>query len=189
MIPPLRKTVALPGWVKREVDFKAVRRTDEGKIRLAIALAAANVRHGTGGPFGAAVFDGRDHRLLSVGVNTVVPGQCSVNHAEILALILAEKLMKHHRLDSGKAGFFVLASSAQPCAMCFGAILWAGVDRLVYASTRADVEKIAGFDEGPLPGDWRRECRKRGVQVGRPLLRGEAAEALKLYAAGRGVVY
>jgi tRNA(Arg) A34 adenosine deaminase TadA len=189
VIPPLRKTITLPGWVKREVDFNAVRRTDDGKIRLAIALAAANVRHGTGGPFGAAVFYGRDHRLVSVGVNTVVPGQCSVNHAEILALILAEKRLKNHRLDSGKDGFFVLASSAQPCAMCFGAILWAGVDRLIYASTRQDVEKIAGFDEGPLPEDWKRECRRRGVQVVPPLLRGEAAEVLKAYAAGRGVVY
>ncbi len=191
MIVLLRKTVVLPAWVKREVDFKTVRRTDEGKMRLAIELAAANVRHGTGGPFGAAVFDGRDHKLVSVGVNTVVPGRCSVNHAEILALILAEEKLKHHRLDlaDGKPGRFVLASSAQPCVMCFGAVLWAGVDRLIYGSTRADVEKIAGFDEGPLPADWKRECRRRGVRVGPSLLRDEAAEALRAYAAASGVVY
>ncbi len=191
MIPPLRRTIALPGWVKREVDFGTVRRSDEGKMRLAIALAAANVRHGTGGPFGAAVFDGRNHSLLAVGVNTVVPGRCSVNHAEILALILAEEKLKHHRLDlgAGKPGRFVLASSAQPCVMCFGAVIWAGVDKLIYGSTRTDVEKIAGFDEGPLPADWKRECRRRGVQVGPPLLRKEAAEVLKAYAAASGVVY
>ncbi|MDM7925719.1 MAG: nucleoside deaminase [bacterium] len=191
MIPPLRKTIALPGWVKREVDFKAFRGTDSEKMRLAIGLAGANVRHGTGGPFGAAVFDGRDHRLLSVGVNTVVPGHCSVSHAEILALILAEAELKSHRLDlaGGKPGRFTLASSSQPCVMCFGAILWAGVDRLIYGSPRRDVEAIAGFDEGPLPDDWRRECRRRGVRVAGPLLRKEAADALKTYAAGSGIVY
>ncbi|MBN2202452.1 nucleoside deaminase [bacterium] len=189
--PPLRKTIGLPGWVRREVDFETLRRTDAAKMRLAIGLAAANVRHGTGGPFGAAVFDGRDHRLLSVGVNAVVPGHCSVSHAEILALILAESELKNHRLDlaGGKPGRFVLASSSQPCVMCFGAILWAGVDRLIYGSTKADVEKISGFDEGPLPADWKRECRRRGIRVAGPLLRSEAAGVLKTYADGSGIVY
>jgi tRNA(Arg) A34 adenosine deaminase TadA len=186
---PDRKTIVLPDWVKRETDFDAVRETDGQKIRLAIELAAANVRHGTGGPFGAAVFDGRDHSLVSVGVNTVVPLHCSVNHAEILALVFAEERLKSHRLDFGKNGRFILASSSQPCTMCLGAILWAGVDRLLYGSNRRDVEGIAGFDEGPLPANWMDECRRRGIRVVPNLLRKEAVEVLKAYVSGRGVVY
>jgi tRNA(Arg) A34 adenosine deaminase TadA len=186
---PERKTLVLPGWVKRETDFRTVRKSDEAKMRLAVDLAAANVRHGTGGPFGAAVFDGRDHSLVSVGVNTVVPLHCSVNHAEILALILAEEKLRSYRLDSDGRGRFILASSSQPCVMCLGAILWAGVSGLIYGSNRRDVESIAGFDEGPLPPRWREECRRRGITVTPHVLRKEAAAVLRAYASGRGVVY
>jgi tRNA(Arg) A34 adenosine deaminase TadA len=186
---PDQKTIVLPDWVKRETDFDAVRESDEQKIRLAIELAAANVRHGTGGPFGAAVFDGRDHALVSVGVNTVVSGHCSVNHAEILALIFAEEKLKSHRLDSGNDGNFILASSSQPCTMCFGALLWAGADKLIYGSNRKDVQGIAGFDEGPLPANWMDECRRRGIRVVPNLLRKEAVEVLKTYKSGDGILY
>ena len=119
------------------------------RIALAIDLSRRNIQHRTGGPFGAAVFS-RDGRLLGVGVNRVVPSACSAAHAEVLALASSQQRTQSYRLNAGGSRI-TLATSAQPCAMCFGAVLWAGVDELLIGASGEDVESLARFDEGPLP--------------------------------------
>ncbi|HEX6244870.1 MAG TPA: hypothetical protein VFZ61_28315, partial [Polyangiales bacterium] len=53
--------------------------TPEQRMRLACALAEANVEHG-GSPFGAAVFAGST--LVAAGVNCVLSSGFSIAHAE-----------------------------------------------------------------------------------------------------------
>jgi tRNA(Arg) A34 adenosine deaminase TadA len=117
---------------------------------------------GTGGPFGAAVFEEQSGRLLATGVNLVVAAGCSLLHAEVVALLLAQQRLG--RFDLGGEGLPVceLVTSAEPCAMCFGAVLWSGVKSLVCAARREDVERL-GFDEGPKPVDWPAELERAAL--------------------------
>jgi tRNA(Arg) A34 adenosine deaminase TadA len=176
----------LPSWCRIFLSQIEHFESDEDKMMLAVELSKQNVLLGTGGPFGAAVFDGAG-RVVSVGVNVVESSGCSVAHAEMMALMLGQRVLGRHRLNGvDGVGEYVLATSAQPCSMCFGALPWAGIDRLVCGATREDVEDIAGFDEGPLPADWQGELAKCGISVVTGVLQEEAAAVLKEY---RGKVY
>lgn len=182
-------TLGLPGWLK---DFagEAVRASyaDAGaRMHLAIDLARRNVEGGTGGPFGAAVFEVAGGRLLGVGVNLVVAARCSVMHAEVVALTLAQQRLG--RFDLGGEGRICeLVTSAEPCTMCYGALIWSGVRHLACGARREDVERL-GFDEGPKPAAWPEELRRRGIEVVRDICREEAVAVLKRYAVVGGPVY
>lgn len=158
------------------------------RMRLAIELARRNVEAGTGGPFGAAVFEVESGRLLAAGVNLVVAAGCSLLHAEVVALTLAQQRFGHYALGGEGFPACELVTSAEPCAMCFGAVLWAGVKGLVCAARREDVERL-GFDEGPKPSDWPDEMQRRGIAVTRDVCRAEAVAVLERYAATGGLIY
>ena len=81
-----------------------------------------------------------------------------------------------------------LATSAQPCAMGYGALIWAGIDTLLVGARADDVQTLAGFDEGPLPADWRGELERRGIAVHVDILRDQACAVLRRYGES-GLVY
>lgn len=188
MSAPLPQAVSLrlPGWVAAQVDGAPVA-GDEAKVEVAIALAAGNVRHGTGGPFGAAVF-GPDDRLVAAGVNLVLPQSCSVAHAEIMAFMLAQQATGRARLDEAGPGW-TLATSAQPCCQCYGATFWAGIDTLLIGARAEDVMALTEFDEGPLPADWTGELERRGIAVRRDIARDAARAVLADYGRLGGARY
>jgi tRNA(Arg) A34 adenosine deaminase TadA len=72
--------------------------------------------------------------------------------------------------------------------MCYGAMHWAGLSRLVCCARTEDAEQ-AGFDEGAKPADWADHLRQRGIEVVRDVLRAEAIEVLSAYAARGGLIY
>jgi tRNA(Arg) A34 adenosine deaminase TadA len=72
--------------------------------------------------------------------------------------------------------------------MCFGAIFWSGVRRVVYAAEDGDARGI-GFDEGPKLSNWQEALRSRGVEVACGTMRAEAAAVLAWYAASGGQIY
>ncbi len=157
-------------------------------MELAVELSRLNVENATGGPFGAAVFNLDTHRLVAAGVNRVVPLSASLAHAEVMALTLAQDRLQ--TFDLSLPGRHGLYTSAQPCLMCLGAVLWSGVVRLVFGALgREDVEPLTGFDEGPLPPDWTGEFARRGIVVEGGLLRTQACQVLRLYARTAGPVY
>lgn len=175
----------LPGWLETASFAAKTFPSDGEKVAFAIALAARNVAEKTGGPFGAAVFDGA-HRVVAVGVNRVIPNARSTHHAEVLAVENAQSALATH--DLAGAGSLTLASSAQPCVMCFGVIYWSGIARLLFGAPKEDVEQIAGFDEGPLVEDWVAWYVRKGIAVDGPLLREQARAPLRAYAE-EGEVY
>ena len=189
---PSLVSLSLPEWVFREVDAGQLYVGDEERIALAIRLANRNVEEKTGGPFGAAVFT-REGKLVSVGVNRVVPQHCSVAHAEMMAYMLAQSRLGRFRLNEAAPGEapteYVLATSAQPCCQCYGATVWAGIGELLIGARSEDVEELSEFDEGPLPADWIGELAKRGVQVKRDILRDAARAVFVHYRAAGGVNY
>ena len=184
--------LVLPAWVHDAVDGMRAWPGDEAKVALAIELSRRNVDAGTGGPFGAAVFN-QDDRLVAVGVNVVLPQSTSLAHAEAMAYMLAQQRLQRPRLNedaSGRRdGRYVLATSSQPCCQCFGATVWAGIDRLLIGARAEDVEALTEFDEGPLPADWVGELGRRGIEVVRDIARDQARDVLAAYGARGGRRY
>jgi tRNA(Arg) A34 adenosine deaminase TadA len=184
--------LTLPVWVHGAVDSTRAYPGDADKVALAIELSARNVDAGSGGPFGAAVFD-ETHRILAIGVNRVLPMSCSVAHAENMAYMLAQQRLQRARLNMDEAGnrfgYYTLATSAQPCCQCYGATVWAGVDRLLIGARAEDVETLTEFDEGPLPADWVGELERRGIEVVRDIGRDAACAALRRYGETEGGRY
>jgi tRNA(Arg) A34 adenosine deaminase TadA len=72
--------------------------------------------------------------------------------------------------------------------MCFGAIPWSGVCRLVCGARDEDARAI-GFDEGPKLADWVTALNERGITVLRDILRNEAVSVLREYIASGGIIY
>jgi tRNA(Arg) A34 adenosine deaminase TadA len=190
----LRVTLDLPDWLDAEIDRSRVYEGDDAKVDLAIRLALRNVEHGTGGPFGALVFDG-ESRIVSAGVNRVVPQSCSVAHAEMMAFMSGQARLGRARFNGDGSGAqhdgqrFTLATSAQPCCMCYGASFWAGLDTMLIGARAEDVTELSTFDEGPLPADWIGELRARHIAVRRDLSRDAARDVFHRYAARNGAAY
>ena len=184
--------LTLPAWVHDTVDATRAYRSDAEKVALAIDLSKRNIEANSGGPFGAAVF-GPDDRIIAVGVNRVVPHACSVAHAEMMAYMLAQGRTQRLRLnrdaDDNAIGPITLATSSQPCCQCYGATVWAGIDRLLIGARSEDVEELTEFDEGPLPADWVGALNARGIEVVRDIERDAARAVLRMYGETGGAKY
>lgn len=186
--PSTSFAMRLPPWLQRELPplARATWPTDAARMGLAVRLAEANVREGTGGPFGAAVFECRTGHLVAAGVNLVVRARCACLHAEVVALMLAQRRLRTYDLAVG--GVYELHTSVEPCAMCLGAVVWSGIARLVCGARGSDAEAV-GFDEGPKPSDWIGALRGRGIRVRTDLLRRQAIAVLSRYAVSGGRIY
>jgi tRNA(Arg) A34 adenosine deaminase TadA len=119
-------------------------------------------------------------------VNCVLSSGLSIAHAEIVAIMRAQKVLSASAAPP--AGQYSLLSSAEPCCQCFGALIWSGVSELLYAANRLDVEAI-GFDEGPKPERWIQILRDKGIRVVEELCRDEAQHALAEYVRRGGTIY
>ena len=185
---PVREVVVdCPAWVSEVVDWRRSYASDEDRMRLAVRLAGENVDRGTGGPFGAAIFE-RSGRLVSVGVNSVVRLANCTLHAEMVAFMLAQRRVGSFTLAAPELGDHELFTSCEPCAMCLGATLWSGVVRVVYAAAGEDARQL-GFDEGPVFAESHDYLRQRGIGLEGGLLRAEARAVMARYAALEGPVY
>lgn len=184
--------LTLPVWVHDAVDSSRAYASDAEKVGLAIELSRHNIDARTGGPFGAVVF-GPEDRIIAVGVNRVVPHSCSVAHAEMMAYMLAQGRTQRLRLNRDEndnvVGPVTLATSSQPCCQCYGATVWAGIDRLLIGARAEDVMALTEFDEGPLPADWIGELNARDIEVVRDIERDAACAVLRTYGEQDGQRY
>jgi tRNA(Arg) A34 adenosine deaminase TadA len=181
-------TLELPAWVE-ELDLRDREYpTLEDRMGLVVELARQNVERGTGGPFGAAIFEGGTGRLLAPGMNLVVPSGCSVAHAEMVAIMVAQQAVGDFDLGAEGRPDYDLFASTEPCAMCFGATPWSGVRRLVCGARDEDARAV-GFDEGAKLPDWAAALEERGIVVVRDVCREEAAAVLRDYAESGGQIY
>jgi tRNA(Arg) A34 adenosine deaminase TadA len=179
--------IEYPDWVVTAINWDAVYRTDIERMSVAISVARANISAGSGGPFGAAIFE-ESGRLVSVGMNCVVRCNNSVLHAETMAFMMAQARVGSFTLKHPGLPQHSVYSSCEPCAMCLGATLWSGVRRLVCAATRDDAIAI-GFDEGPVFDESYRYLAERGLEVTREVLREEARQVMNDYSAASGEIY
>jgi tRNA(Arg) A34 adenosine deaminase TadA len=180
--------IVLPAWVDDLVDFARVYPSAEDRMRLAILLSRENILRGTGGPFGAAIFESDSGRLVSVGVNLVVPLRNSSLHGEMVAFMMAQARLDTFTLNADGLPAHELVTSCDPCAMCLGAALWAGVRSIICGATRDDAGEIF-FDEGPVFPESYAYLESRGIEVIHGVLRDDAREVLALYARNSGTIY
>ena len=179
--------IKAPAWMVAVARGAHPCPTDEEKMDLVLALARENVRRNRGGPFAAAVFEQSSGKVVGAGVNLVVPEKNSVLHAEVVAIMLAEKAVGSFHLRGGRRRY-ELVSSCAPCAMCLGAVLWSGVARLVYGAATQDARRI-GFDEGPVFPQSLAYLRKAGMTITPHVRRREACEILLAYQRQGGLIY
>jgi tRNA(Arg) A34 adenosine deaminase TadA len=137
-----------------------------------------------GGPFAGTVF--LQEQLIAAGVNRVLESGLSIAHAEIMALIRAQTVLGAQATLAAPP--LTLFASTEPCCQCFGALVWAGVRRLVCGATTADAEAV-GFDEGPKPDAWVSVLERRGISVRQGLMRADAERVLRSYVARGGRIY
>ncbi len=182
----------LPPWLIDELPALVDRISDHDArgahpTRQSI-LADRNWREGNGGPFAAIVVDATSGALISVGVNVVLASGLSATHAEMMALSLAQRALG--RWDLGADGAELeLVVNWRPCVMCFGATMWSGVRALTIAGEGAEVERLTGFDEGPMPADWVGEFERRGIRVSIGLGHDDAIEVFRAFGDSDAVVY
>ncbi len=87
---------SLPKWFDNifpEIDRKYESTVD--RMKLVLNLAQRNIEENTGGPFAAAIFERESGQLIAPGINIVTSANCSVLHAEIVAIMLAQKKSVH----------------------------------------------------------------------------------------------
>lgn len=152
-----------------------------------IQLSMQNVKEKTGGPFASAVFDKDSGKLLGIGLNRVIPLNNSVLHGEILAIMMAENKLGSFTLESENS-VRELFTSCEPCAMCLGAVLWSGVNRLVCAATAEDARAL-GFDEGPVFPESYKYLENAGIEIIRQLSGSAAKKVLQQYIQSGGKIY
>ena len=180
--------IEYPAWVDETIDWTREYHTDAERMRLAIDVARQNVKRGTGGPFGAAIFESITGRLVSVGMNSVVRLNNCTLHGEMVAFMMAQQKVGSYTLKSALLPQHELHTSCEPCAMCLGTTLWSGVQRVVYGATREDAT-ILHFEEGPVFPESYKYLEDRGIEIVRNVLREEARAVLELYRSRAGKIY
>ena len=181
-------TIHLPEWVNTCIsEFKSIYSTNEERMDLAIELAAQNIKH-DGGPFGAAIFEQESGELITPGINLVMQTNCSVVHAEIVAIILAQQKIGNFDLGAEGLPVYELVTSTEPCAMCLGAIPWSGISSVVCGARDEDARAI-GFDEGEKPILWVDALENRSITVTRDISREKAKAVMQQYVDEGGIIY
>ena len=172
--------ITLPDWAIAENEALPEFIPDiEERMRVAIRFSRLNFENQTGGPFAAGIFEKTTGKVVLVGVNRVVPLNMSSAHAEIVAITLAQQKLNTFDLGGPDMPEYQLVVNGRPCAMCFGSIPWSGIRSVVVGASGDQIEKLTGFDEGPIHPNWKSELEKRGIEVIEDVLAEEACEVFR----------
>ncbi|WP_437987443.1 nucleoside deaminase [Sorangium sp. So ce117] len=153
---------------------------DAGFMQLAVDASGDALRAGNM-PFGAVLVQGG--QVLQVSFNqrrtaNAGRGDCTA-HAEVVLIREATAAHGPEALEGG-----TVYASGEPCAMCSGALFWAGVSRIVYAASTPDIIAALGGRALPVRCHEVLANASPAVRVDGPILR-EAAVALLRSAAER----
>ena len=134
----------------------------------AIELSIESVNSG-GGPFGSIIV--KNDKVIAEGSNKVTLNNDPTAHGEIVAIRKACKSLNNINLSGCE-----LYSTCEPCPMCLSAIYWARVEKVYYANTRDDAQKI-DFDDSLIYSELLKNVKKRKI----PMVQMMRAEALKAF--------
>ena len=137
-------------------------------MQRAIELSIESINSG-GGPFGSVIV--KDNKIISEGMNRVTVNNDPTAHGEIVAIRLATKSLNNFNLKGCE-----LYSSTEPCPMCLSAIYWARIDKIYYANTRNDAQKI-DFDDSLIYSELIKKIDQRKI----PMIQVMREEGLKAF--------
>jgi tRNA(Arg) A34 adenosine deaminase TadA len=145
---------------------------DNAFMARAIQLAIENVHSGHGGPFGAVI--ARNGEMIAEGANQVTSTKDPTAHAEVNAI----------RAACAKLGAFELQdceiyASCEPCPMCLGAIYWARLSHIYFASVAADAARV-GFDDSLIYREMAQPRSRRAIPMVQ-MMREEALAAFRAW--------
>ena len=140
-------------------------------MKRAIELSIESVNRG-GGPFGSIIV--KDNNIVAEGSNKVTLTNDPTAHGEIVAIREACKKLNNFSLNDCE-----LYSTCEPCPMCLSAIYWARIDKIYYANTRKDAQKI-DFDDSLIYSELQKNINKRKIPMIQ-MMRNEALEAFELW--------
>ncbi|GAA0753396.1 nucleoside deaminase [Ideonella azotifigens] len=148
----------------------------QDEVHLRSAIAAARQASARGDmPFGAVLV--KDGQTLLTALNNQVTTSDCTGHAEVVLIREAAAQLGPDALRGA-----TVYASGEPCAMCSGAMFWAGITRVVFGATTPDIGAALG---GPSLGARCADVLASGsplVEVLGPLLREEAVAALAPHA-------
>lgn len=128
-------------------------------MHMALREASRGMRSGQGGPFGACIV--KDGVIVAVAHNRVLISGNPTQHAEVVAIGRAAKELGTHILKG-----CTIYSTTEPCPMCFSAIHWAQIDRIVFGTGIADVKRL-GFNELSISNSTLRRLGRSRVILAR----------------------
>ena len=137
----------------------------------AIQLSIKSVSSGTG-PFGAVIV--KNNKIISEGFNTVTLTNDPTSHAEIVAIRSACKILNNFSLKNTQ-----LYTTCEPCPMCLSAIYWAHIDKVYYANTRSDAQKI-DFSDSLIYEELNKTIKERKIPM-HQMMREEALKAFEMW--------
>ena len=140
-------------------------------MKRAIDLSIESVNNG-GGPFGSIIV--KDNKIISEGSNKVTSTNDPTAHGEIVAIRSACEKLNNFSLSGCE-----LYSNCEPCPMCLSAIYWARIDKIYYANTREDAQKI-DFDDSFIYSEFQKEISQRKIPIFQ-MMRNEALKAFELW--------
>lgn len=114
--------------------------TQEFAMQIALDEAYNGIGNGDGGPFGSVIT--KDNHIIGRGHNRVLKNGDPTCHGEMEAIRDACRNLKTHDLSG-----CVLYTTAEPCPMCLGGILWSNISKVYYGCTVKDTDEI-GFRDG-----------------------------------------
>jgi tRNA(Arg) A34 adenosine deaminase TadA len=138
-------------------------------MREVFAVARRAGAHGNR-PFGAMLVAGNG-AVLAVAENSQMTEEQILAHAEMNLLHRAVQDFTPDVLATA-----TLYTSAEPCAMCAGAIFWSGINRLVFGLSGDRLHEMSGFSPETLVPSAREVLAGAGrhVEIVGPMLESEA---------------
>lgn len=109
---------------------------------IAIKQAQMTSERGVGGPFGAAIVNSKTGEIICVSSNEVLQNNDPTAHAEMQAIRTACAILRTHDLTG-----HTIYATGFPCPMCMSAIIWANIDKIVYAASELDADEIGFRDD------------------------------------------
>ncbi|MBI1337403.1 MAG: nucleoside deaminase [Phycisphaera sp.] len=149
-------------------------------MRLALDACRVGVAKGQS-PFGACIV--RDGEVLASTHNHVWLNTDPTAHAEVICIREA-----CHRIKSIHLPGATIYSTTEPCPMCFTAIHWARIDRIVYSARVEDADQF-GFNELKVTNQQLKTLGGTGVQLVPDFLRAEALEIYRNWQSRSGQAY
>lgn len=143
-------------------------------MHMALREASRGMKAGQGGPFGACIV--RNGTIVAVAHNRVLVSGDPTQHAEVVAIGRAARLLGTHVLKG-----CTIYSTTEPCPMCFSAIHWAQIDRIVFGTGIADVKRL-GFNELSISNRTLKRLGRSGVVLDQASKR-ECTDLLAAWAA------